>query len=489
MKKARMYFSFLNEQNHKSAKSRAADKHNLRFDQKNNPNFNPDWSKNNLLFINGKPADPLNIEENYKLVTDTIKKIKSDYNNHHQFESLKDKKKVYGERDKIKRALNNWANNEKLTEKERGFWSGIIKDIENKKVLSSSQLLAEFEALELGKVQRYNDKIKRISSIETLNPKETNQPTRIAALTVISKELLFKIPDQYQVNLDPEDWIKATRNIVKKIYPEFDTIYEAVHCDENPENSHIHIRLSGLNNKTHRFDIGDALLNKFKKKLGIEENKTYSQLNDDELKMYGELTQDVVFNLFNKELKTTLNNKYNVSVHKRTPEEVAADPRKFEDAKLASVNREFNAQNKLKEENKALKKNNKIEIIKAKKIENYANQKEKQALEAEKRALEAEKIAEAETKKASIAKKTAQHLMRVVKIFKYCLDQAELYKKTLLIKHMDNVISSYRKVDEISPKDADSLYESLKNEELDSYGMKRIEVEKEKQQARRKLKL
>ena len=79
--------------------------------------------------------------------------------------------------------------------------------------------------------------------------------------------------------------------------------------------------------------------------------------------------------------------------------------------------------------------------------------------------------------------------MRVVKIFKYCLDQAELYKKTLLIKHMDNVISSYRKVDEISPKDADSLYESLKNEELDSYGMKRIEVEKEKQQARRKLKL
>ena len=489
MKKARMYFSFINEQNHKSAKSRSADKHNLRFDQKNNPNFNPDWSKNNLLFINGKPADPLNSEENYKLVTDTIKKIKSDYDNHHQFDSLQDKKKVCAERDNTKRALNNWANNEKITEKERGFWSGIIKDIEDQKVLSSSQLLADFEALNLGKVQRYNDKIKRINSIETLNPRETNQPTRIAGLTVISKELLFKIPDQYQVNLEPEDWIKATRNIVKKIYPEFDTIYEAVHCDENPKNSHIHIRISGLNNKTHRFDIGDALLNKFKKKLGIEESKTYSQLNDDELKMYGELTQDVVFNLFNKELKTTLNNKYNVSVHKRTPEEVAADPRKFEDAKLASVNREFNAQNKLKEENKALKKDNKMKATRAKKIENYAKQKEKQA-------LEAKKTAEAETEKASIAKKTAEHFkktaehfMRVVKIFKYCLDEANLYKKTLMVKHMDNVISSYREVDEISPEDADDLYECLKKEELDSYGMKRIEVEKEKQQARRKLKL
>lgn len=349
-----MYFSFINEQSHKSAKSRAADRHNLRVEKGKSPNFNFDWSKNNLLFINGEKVNPLNVEENYKLVTDTIKKIKSDYEEHHQFESPSEKKKKYNERDQSKRAIAKWANNDKNTQKERDFWNNLLNDIENQKVLSSSQLLADFEALELGKVQRYNDKIKRIGSIETLNPRETNQPTRIAALTVISKELLFKIPDQYQVNLEPEDWIKATRNIVKKIYPEFDTIYEAVHCDENPENSHIHIRLSGLNNDTYLFDIGDALLNKLRDKLGIDKDKTYSQLNGTELSSFGEQTQDMIYSLFNEELQITLGNKYNISVHKRTPDEVEADPRTFEDAKLSSVKREFNAQQKLKEQNRIL---------------------------------------------------------------------------------------------------------------------------------------
>ena len=226
MKKTKMYFSITNEQNHKSVKSKDTDKQDLRSDCENFIQFETkeeqqkryiennrikralnSWANNESLTEKERNfwSNILKDVENKKVLSssqlladfealgvqrynDKIRKIgdieklnpkkylRSDYENLTQFETKEEQQKRYIENNRIKRALNSWANNEGLTEKERKFWSNILKDVENKKVLSSSQLLADFEALG---VQRYNDKIRKICEIEKLNPKSHNQSKKI----------------------------------------------------------------------------------------------------------------------------------------------------------------------------------------------------------------------------------------------------------------------------------------------------------------------
>ena len=50
------------------------------------------------------------------------------------------------------------------------------------------------------------------------------------------------------ISIKANDFLKISRAINKKFYPDFDPIYETVHMDE--QSPHVHVRLSGMNNKT-----------------------------------------------------------------------------------------------------------------------------------------------------------------------------------------------------------------------------------------------
>ncbi|NMS37247.1 hypothetical protein, partial [Vibrio parahaemolyticus] len=102
--------------------------------------------------------------------------------------------------------------------------------------------------------------------------------------------------------IKPDDFVRLTKAIQKKYFPDFDSIYMTVHMDENGENPHIHSKLSGKNNKTGKFDIQTQLLKRIKElhpDCPIKKNK-YSELNEDELIQFGEFYQAEIFKSFNQ---------------------------------------------------------------------------------------------------------------------------------------------------------------------------------------------
>lgn len=348
----RFYHSCLNEHGHDRNKTNASDKHNCRFDP-NNPNYDPSLTKNNLIFINGEKCNPLNIDNNYKKITEIKKSITDEFmknaniNSDNEELNNTEKSELQLSRNTAKSKIKKWADDKenKLTPEEKSFWTNVYNKLGNEKI-DSSELNNELRSL--GKVKRFNDKQKRIAELETFNPLVGTKSKNIN-FSILSKELVFKIPDKYNKKVKPDDWIKIGNAIKKSLYEDFDIIYSAVHCDENPENPHLHLSLSGKNNKSGLFDIQDSLLNKLSKQKNYPfKGRKYSSLNKEEIKIHGEFYQDVVFHQMNFYLKKL---GYDFDLTKKTKEERKAENITYKDQKKSSVNREHNRQNKIKIEN------------------------------------------------------------------------------------------------------------------------------------------
>lgn len=351
----RFYHYSINEHQFDTAKAEKSDLHNHRF--KLDPaDYNPDMTKDNLVYIQGEKVNPENAEENYNSVRQIVDEIKKDFinsaNTNLEDEKLsnKEKSQLQTDRTYLRSKIKKWSENPKAEQDEKAFWEKLNNDLGNEK-LNGQDLIQELQ--QFGKsVKRFNDKRRAIEGIDSFN-KLLGTTSKNIGLSVVSKELVYKIPDKYNKEITAEHWVKISNAMNKRFFPNFDPIYQAVHMDENGENPHIHTRLSGKNSKSGKFDIQDQLINRLSK-INPDfpyKGRKYSSLNEDEIVIFGELYQDEVFKSFNKYLNK-LN--YDFNVKKKTKNERALESEKFLDSHRPIAQREHNRQNKLKEENQQL---------------------------------------------------------------------------------------------------------------------------------------
>lgn len=433
----RLYHYQLNEHAHTQNRGEAADKHSLRFSPEQNPNCITDLTKDNLIYINNQKRDPLAGPSNYAEVRKIIQDLKTEFinsaNTNEDDQKLSNEKKssLQIERTESKSKINKYLKKD-ISPEEKDFWEKLKDKIGNEKIDAKKEI-ETFENLGV-KIKQFNAKKSRIEGLETFNPL-IGTTSRNLGLSVIAKELVFKIPDEYKKEIEPDHLIKMTKAIQKKYFPDFDSIYMTVHMDENGENPHIHSKLSGKNNKTGKFDIQTQLLNRVKQlhpDFKISKNK-YSELNEEELEKFGEFYQAEIFKSFNQCLKKL---SYDFEVVRRTAEEQKNDKEIFFQNKRKSSDREYNLQNKLAESNKKVSFKNKMG-----RLENEQIKEETEELKQEKETLKVEVQEIIEQK--SIAEKALEFANKT-------LDKALQYAKTFFKQDVEAYHAEKKQLDEIS---------------------------------------
>ncbi|ENO7073332.1 hypothetical protein ACBZ37_003176 [Vibrio cholerae] len=366
MTKQRLYHSNFNHHGHRRGKANRSRAHNLRAKAvlenlytdklKMSDICDFDLTKNNVLYIPDeegklKLSDPEKGEEFYNKITSKLDKEKKEYlvNLENAF-SDSNKAELSDKRAKAKAALKRYKDGSDGSESE--FWQGLMDS------LGSNGIDSETEISNLKncatKIKRFNQKVQRIKELTEYN-KLLGVKSRNTEYTVFSKELVYKFPDDSGLNVNPKDLANFANAISKSLYPDFSVNYLAIHLDENPDNPHAHIEYSGKNNKTGEMDIQQQVFLNLKRVYKKEskvfpfENKNhYNDLTFSEVKKFGEVYQDYIFEKMNVFLNER---KYEVNLEKRTASEKLNDFEKFKDRFRPSQKREWTRANKLKELN------------------------------------------------------------------------------------------------------------------------------------------
>ncbi len=215
------------------------DKHNFRLDAltPEEQNYNPELSKNNVIFRQGEPVESSQL-------TDLLAEIEADQHNKLKLVKGGMSDKYVGElnlaRSKSKSKLKRWVENAS-NPLERDFFSELLAKVGIDKINAKAELktLSSF-----GKIKRFNDKKKAITKLEECNKLLEVNDNGSMSLKVISSEKIFKIPDQYNINVSAQDWHKLISQFHNKFYNDYDAYYTAIHLDEKAENPHAHHRLS-----------------------------------------------------------------------------------------------------------------------------------------------------------------------------------------------------------------------------------------------------
>lgn len=370
----RLYCSSFNHLGWKSNQARKARAHSLRVKNilENLPKkkvrlediCSPDKIKNNLIYYTADDGslkkliviDQAQLERVFNTITNRLKTEKKEY-----IESLENaysnsnKAELSSLRANAKAALKRYHKG--CEAEEQNFWANLSER------LGTTQIdpQAEIEKLQsFGKVKRYNQKIKRLKDLEQFNAL-LDVRRRNTEYTVFSKETLFKITDDSAFSLTPEDWVEFVRDYNKRMFPDFQMTYMTVHLDENEEQPHVHCEYSGRNRKTGAMDIQTQLFLRVEEECkkrnkpfpfsGRSYNDLDNKADNREIAVFGEIYQELIF----EDLNNFLNKKeYKHIVTPRTPEEKAADKRKFENT-ISTQDREGTRANKLAENNKILK--------------------------------------------------------------------------------------------------------------------------------------
>ncbi len=344
---ARLYHSSISGHGFAVAKAERSDSHNLRascnLDLKDNTI--PLLTKNNLLFVFGQQVSASDGDAHFKAVTARLKKEKSDYEKRLASNYSNDEKaELSHKRVETKKGINRFIKSS--VGAEQVYWSSLYGKVGKSEIDPKN----EIKTLQsLGKIKRFNDKVKRINQLGYYNGLIGDR-SRNTSYTIFSKELLYKIPDDSKVNISPEHWQAMAKKIDSLIYPNFKTMYSVVHVDENPDNPHLHMRKSGLNIETGEFDIQDQVMANLAKQVkGYPfEGKKWADLSIDEVKKHGEIYQSFVFGAMNQFLNKL---GYDTELVKKSAQEKARDFDLFKDSKRPISEREHNRQRKLKNEN------------------------------------------------------------------------------------------------------------------------------------------
>ncbi|WPC74155.1 coiled-coil domain-containing protein [Vibrio porteresiae] len=367
MTKQRLYHSNFNHHGHRRGKANRSRAHNLRakavleslYTDKLEMNDICDFglTKNNVLYIpdeNGKLklSNPEKGENLYNQITFKLDKEKKEYlANLESAFSDSNKAELSDKRAKAKAALKRYKDGSDGSESE--FWQDLTDR------LGSDEIDPETEIYNLkncaAKIKRFNQKVQRLKELSDYN-QLIGVKSRNTEYTVFSKELVYKFPDDTGLNVKPTDLANFVNGISKILYPDFSVNYLVVHLDENPDNPHAHIEYSGKNNQTGEMDIQQQvflnLKRVYKKESKIfpfENINHYNDLTFTEVKKFGEVYQDYIFEKMNAFLKER---KYEVNLEKRTAVEKLNDFEKFKDKFRPSQKREWTRAGKLKEQNK-----------------------------------------------------------------------------------------------------------------------------------------
>ena len=361
MNESTFYCSNMRTQGCQRKKAHGSDEHNLRLES-DNPNYDLDLTKNNIYLIEQNKSNEIitlkstseirkNIQKNAMQIEKNDMKIFLNSCNNYSELSQNKKNILVKQRSDLKRKFKKWIDNEKTTEEEKEIFEKCLKNLNDKKKYNDN-FIVDFEKIDK-KISRRNDKIKAIKKIKDFD-KIADLKNRNVNKKIISNEIVFKIPDKNEVNVKPEHWEKMIKHFKNKYFKDYQMIYTAIHCDENPDNTHPHMKISGLNRKSKTFDIPDheiRILRKHTENYEIE-HKKWCEYTDEECKKHGELYQDFLFNQMNIYLSKL---GYDINVKKRTEEQKIKDNHTYQKT-LRSTKRGHNRQNKLNEENQKLKK-------------------------------------------------------------------------------------------------------------------------------------
>lgn len=368
MKKQRMYHSNFSHNGWRKKKGEKSRGHNLRAKNALEKLYmnsvtldeicDPDLIINNLLFIDNEKVDPVSGDEYFEAITKLLEEEKKEYlNKLERSYSDSNKAELSSKRALAKAALKRYANGSEDLEKE--YWNDLVARLGSNEI-DPEEEISKLKSTTTGKIKRFNQKISRIKELKEYNCL-LGVKSRNTAFTVFSKEVLYKIPDDTPLSIKPADLARFVNNMNQRLYPDFKATYIVIHCDENPDNPHAHCEFSGKNLKTGEMDIQQQLFFNLEKELNkknktfLFKNKTYNDLDFDEVQRFGQIYQDFIF----EEMNAFLNkNGYKANLEKRSEQEKKTDLRKFLDQKKPTQKREFTRAKKLQEENKKVRNNN-----------------------------------------------------------------------------------------------------------------------------------
>lgn len=314
-----------------------------------------DLIKNNLLFVpneNGelKKVNPKNGDTYFSDITKQLESERKEYidglNNAY---ADSNKAELSDKRSKAKAALKRYSNSSDGLEKD--FWDNLTDRLGTESIDSETEITKLKQTSD--KVLRFNQKVKRINELEKYNGL-VDIKSRNTEYTIFSKEILYKIPDDTDLNIEPMDMANFVNKMNKRLYPDFNVTYMTIHTDENQDRAHAHCEFSGKNLKTGEMDIQQQLFFNLEREFQRKKQpfpfvgRTYNDLDFEEVKRFGEVYQDYVFEEMNK----YLNKKgYKASLTKRTAEEKKNDQQKFFDKHKPTQKREYTRAKKLQKEN------------------------------------------------------------------------------------------------------------------------------------------
>lgn len=371
-----LYFNRMRNNFNKIKVAKKSELHNLRLDPENK-NVISSLSKNNIYMIENNDqiqviqSTPKNTQQ-IKSYVDWLKDQELELyknNNFQDLESLPDTKKteLIKQRTYTKNKIEKWISNEKTGDQEKEIFQNILNDLK-KNIDFNENNLTEFTDLK-DKIIRRNDKIKAIKKLADFDILNGSKNRNIQ-LKIQSTEVIFKIPDHNNINVAADHWVEVVHDYIKDNYPNNRLLYAAVHMDENGQNPHAHVSISGYNINTKDYDLPDQEMKILDRHMSGKypfKNKKWCELTDDQRSKHGEIYQSYIFHFMNKKLKKF---GYEVDFKKKTKEQIEEDNYSFTKTKR-SADREYNLQNKLKE-------NNDREYEKLEKIKNKRsiNQKE-----------------------------------------------------------------------------------------------------------------
>lgn len=359
-----LYSSQLRAKGSQKGKADKSDEHNLRL-EKDNPNFDKDLTKNNIYLYETPDGKIVNIPPTNKNLQTLNNKVQQAISQNRQrffnacdedgeqlSQSQRDKK--IKQRFDLKRKFKKWLDNDKTTEPEKEIFQKCHDILENKKQ-SNASLITDFKNIE-SKISRRNDKLKAIEKVADFDML-ANTKNRNINRKIETAEILFKIPDKNKISVKAEHWQKLAEHFKNKHFPNNQMLYAAIHADENPENTHLHLKLSGFNKKNKSYDFADQEVDILKKHFENTKtpypvkNKLWQEYNEEDLKNHGEFFQNFVFSQMNKYLQKM---GYQVDFQKRTEKQKLDDNHTYEKTKK-STNRQHNRQNKVEEDIKQKK--------------------------------------------------------------------------------------------------------------------------------------
>lgn len=354
---ATLFFNRMRNNFNQSKIANKSENHNLRLDP-NNKNYIKSKSVNNIYLIEDRSdfkqvkTNEKNLQQVKRYIDYLKEKEKKAYqeNNFSDLDVLSNEKKkqLTRERTLLKSKLKNWIENKKTPEEEKKIFQNVLNNIEEEKEFDKKNL-DDFLNIK-NKISRRNDKLKvieKVSDFDVLN----GSKNRNFQLKIQSSEVIFKIPDHNKINVKSKHWKEIIQDYIKENYPNNRLLYAAIHLDENEENSHAHVSISGYNSKTKDYDMPDQEMKILNLHMSGEypfKDKKWRELTEEQRQKHGEIYQDYIFNFMNEKLQEY---GYSVNFEKKTKEQIEEDNYSFT-KKKRSADREYNLQNKMNEENK-----------------------------------------------------------------------------------------------------------------------------------------